>query len=341
MHHIPLRAPQAGAFSAAGNPQTPPLHTGSGVSIAVPPQHDARAAHHSFKPSDIDADPSQRGTDNQDEDSLDLAQAEIYLIIRSPLKLRGKDDIDEVLTNRTRWIDLIFNAMDDDYEEPPAHLTPEKRDQFIAMQKANRRKLHHFLYKYLPTIGKNADTWTNARAMQVFDLVVEAHANGGPRSIDSIQPNVRMKCSERMQEVISVIQRKAILRYDVVKGQRLYQIIANPKIAATKKESNKTCNTVKAGVYERGKLVAETSASRNAGEGPDDQEEMDDEEMGHEEDEEDVNWPDAVEQEGLGQVGEAQYGAVQGAEGGTVDDDWWMRANLRFDPLPDDFNFPT
>jgi len=126
-----------------------------------------------------------------------------------------------VKQRREYWLTQLFRAMDGKYEKPPAGLSQKKRKQWRTMQTKNHDKMMSFLDVVLPTLGKNANTWTDACVIKVFDTIVDAHENGGPRKVDSVYPNVSLKCSARMSEVVGAIRRLAIVRWDVIQGLRI------------------------------------------------------------------------------------------------------------------------
>lgn len=176
---------------------------------------------------------------------MSSVQAQRYTTIRASLSFHGPDDVVQVKWDREHWLSQLFEAIDSDWERPPANLSNQKRDEWMKMQKVNRRKMKKYLDENVPALGRDADTWTEACIVKVFDAVGEAHENGGPRKVDSVYPNVSLKCSDRMIAVVGGIQRKTIVRFDVIQGLRIYQFVAHPRHAELRKRSNNHSNTWK------------------------------------------------------------------------------------------------
>lgn len=71
---------------------------------------------------------------------MSSVQAQRYTTIRASLSFHGPDDVVQVKWDREHWLSQLFEAIDSDWERPPANLSNQERDEWMEMQKVNRRR---------------------------------------------------------------------------------------------------------------------------------------------------------------------------------------------------------
>jgi hypothetical protein len=162
--------------------------------------------------------------------------ADMY-IKRVALNITGIDNFNEVKAEREKWIRAIMQAFDDPYNQTPKTKTVDL-EEFQRWQKE-----HHALTMEVleedPT-GRLAE----AIATHLYHQVVDGHAKGSlvKSSGNSFRHDDKLKCKERLENIIKALTGLAIIRYDLATGARVHELVANPDAVFKRKEENKLEN---------------------------------------------------------------------------------------------------
>ena len=192
--------------------------------------------------------------------------AEKY-IRREELDIDGDGNVEEVKAERDAWIRSIMQAFDAPYnQEPKTKKIPVA--EFLRWQKE-----HHSLTMEKIQEGANNDL-AEATATYLYGLVVEGHEKGSliKSPGTSFNYNLKINCKDRLEKIIEVLERLAIIRYDLVCGARVHELVANPVAVFNRKEENKLENDKKKPAREamlgrkaEEKAMAEGTAKSDAG----------------------------------------------------------------------------
>jgi hypothetical protein len=162
--------------------------------------------------------------------------ADMY-IKRVALNISGIDDFNEVKAEREKWIRAIMQAFDDPYNQTPKTKTVDL-EEFQRWQKE-----HHALtmevFEQDPT-GRLAV----AIATHLYNQVVEGHTKGSlvKSSGNSFKHDDKLKCKDRLENIIKALTGLTIIRFDLVTGARVHELVANPDAVFKRKEENKLEN---------------------------------------------------------------------------------------------------
>jgi hypothetical protein len=162
--------------------------------------------------------------------------ADLY-IKRVALNISGLDNFNEVKAEREKWIRAIMQAFDDPYNNTPKTKTVDL-EEFQRWQKE-----HHALtmevFEEDPT-GRLLE----AIATHLYNQVVGGHQKGSlvKSSGNSFRHDDKLKCKERLENIIKALTGLAIIRYDLATGARVHELVANPDAVFKRKEENKLEN---------------------------------------------------------------------------------------------------
>jgi hypothetical protein len=175
-----------------------------------------------------------------------LADAKGMANTRITLEVMGDDDRDLVVSHPEYWVPLIANAFDSDFLVEPddgTKLTPEGQAEWTRWQREHDNKV----WGILNAREGDAPRFVQSCAYIFYDLVLEAHeqGNGLPhvgKTIANPGPNIHLKCSERINNAISVLAKFPIVRYDFLRQDRLDGLAANPLGFVNRKVENMWVN---------------------------------------------------------------------------------------------------
>jgi hypothetical protein len=175
-----------------------------------------------------------------------LADAKGMANTRITLEVMGDDDRDLVVSHPEYWVPLIANAFDSDFLVEPndgTKLTAEGQAEWTRWQREHDNKV----WGILNAREGDAPRFVQSCAYIFYDLVLEAHeqGNGLPhvgKTIANPGPNIHLKCSERINNAISVLAKFPIVRYDFLRQDRLDGLAANPLGFVNRKVENMWVN---------------------------------------------------------------------------------------------------
>jgi endonuclease V-like protein UPF0215 family len=130
-----------------------------------------------------------------------------------------------------------MQAFDDPYNQAP-------KTKNIKLEEFQRwQREHHAL-----TMEMFEEDPTNrlaeAIATHLYNQVVDSHEKGSlvKSSGTSFIHDCNMKCKDRLEDIIKVLTGLTIIRYDLVTGARVHELVANPDAVFKRKEDNKQEN---------------------------------------------------------------------------------------------------
>lgn len=173
-------------------------------------------------------------------------------IQRTPLQVQ-EDDSEQVATNAHYWVPLIANAFDAAFQAQPDRsdlYTEAGLTEWIRWQEEHDDKIQAILYTH-----PKPQVLVQACAFLFLKHILEAHENGqGPihvlRTVAVGGSDPYLKCSERIHAAISTLEKLTIVRYDVLRVERLADLAANPKGFGERKIENLWVNYGKKRVKE-------------------------------------------------------------------------------------------
>jgi hypothetical protein len=152
-------------------------------------------------------------------------------------EVEGDDNVDEVKADPDKWIRAIMDTLDAPYNNAPETktLTPEKLLVFQRWQKEHYAITMEYLNEHVDS------DLTEASATVLYYMVVEAHEMGFliKSSGTSFKHDQKATCKDRMEKIIAVLKALTIVRKDLVFGDRLTELVANPWYILKRKEENK------------------------------------------------------------------------------------------------------
>ena len=165
-------------------------------------------------------------------------------IVNKQKKIKEGDDVAVVKAQPQKWITAIVRAFRKAPSDTPTlidfeDMSPKFLPGFIKWQTDHVEKTEKRL--------KGGARLPEAIATVVFNLVIQRHEKGtleksyGAR----IKPDTTLSCSTRLKLITAAIEKLAIIRWDVVAGIRLDDLVNNPVAAAKFKETNKKVNDLK------------------------------------------------------------------------------------------------
>ncbi|KAM0713115.1 hypothetical protein Q7P35_000567 [Cladosporium inversicolor] len=195
------------------------------------------SSHMSRRESLLVADDSDFKVASGPLQGMSRDEAADLCIKRVDLNVSGADNVDEVKVESEKWIRAIMQAFDDPYNPTPKtkNVDSEKFQQW--------QKEHHAL-----TTQVFRDDPTNklaeAIATNLYNQVVASHEKGFlvKSSGNSFRHDVLLNCKGRLENIIKALTGLTIIRYDLVTGARVHELVANPDAVFKRKEENKLEN---------------------------------------------------------------------------------------------------
>jgi hypothetical protein len=174
----------------------------------------------------------------------DLTEAKETVNTRIPLDILD-DDREAVFSCPQIWIPLIAKAFESDFLEQPdegPRLTPEGQAEWTRWQSEHQNKVWSILQS-----RPDASRFVQSCAWIFYQLVLDSHEMGKGlphvgKTIANPGPNVTLKCSERITNAITVLEKFPIVRYDFLKQDRLDGLAANPVGFVNRKIENMWVN---------------------------------------------------------------------------------------------------
>jgi hypothetical protein len=158
-------------------------------------------------------------------------------IKRVNLNISGDDNVDEVKAERDNWLHAILQAFDAPYNNAPKTKNIDL-EEFQRWQKE---------YHALTTEQLRQDpTYRLAEAIatHLYNQVVDSHKKGSlvKSSGNSFRHDEKLKCKARLENIIKAVTGLTIIRFDLVTGARVHELVANPDAVFKRKEENKLEN---------------------------------------------------------------------------------------------------
>lgn len=111
-------------------------------------------------------------------------------------------------------------------------LTPKEAEDWERWQTSNVNSVD-------ATLQLDGTLWeVEAHAQLILEEVEEIHKKDGGHRLSNLKANRDLKCSERLEAIVSVLQDYAIVRYDVLNDIKLHEFVKNPVGLANAKVSN-------------------------------------------------------------------------------------------------------
>ena len=168
-------------------------------------------------------------------------------IQRVPLQVQ-QDDSEQVVANAHYWIPLIANAFDAAFQaqpDRPEAYTEAGLAEWTRWQEEHDDKVQALLFAH-----PEPQALVQACAFLFLTKVLEAHENAqGPihvlRTVAVGGSNPHLKCSDRVRAAITTLETFPIVRYDLMRAERLVDFAANPKGFGERKVENLWINYAK------------------------------------------------------------------------------------------------
>lgn len=158
-----------------------------------------------------------------------LDEAKTIAIKRIKLNIVD-DDRDVVAARPGSWVLKIAKAVGVDYRtegEDHERLTEEARAEFTRWQTEHENKT----WAILSAKKESMSEFAQSCAMVLYKRVLEAHQLGledPGKAVSNGGADVKMKCSERINAAITAIEEYSIVKYDLLRLDRLEGLIASP-----------------------------------------------------------------------------------------------------------------
>jgi hypothetical protein len=182
-----------------------------------------------------------------------LADAQRVVVKHTVLNIVN-DDHAEVAANYQTWIPRITKPFDADFRAEPENVekfTEEGKDRFADWQSDHLNKVTVILAEHEAADNDSAAQYAQGCAWILFQKILETHTKGSmehvPSTIVTGGENTTMKCSARMEAAIKALEEYPIVRYDLLKRERLAAIVASPQGFYRKKVDNLFVNYKKRG----------------------------------------------------------------------------------------------
>ena len=220
------------------------------------------SSHMSRRESLLAADDSDFKVASRPLHDMSPDEAAEMCIKRVSLNISGDDNFNEVKSQRRNWIHAILQAFDSPYNNAP------KTKKIDLEEFQGWQKEHHALtteqLRWDPT-----DKLAEAIATHLYNQVVGSHEKGSlvKSSGNSFKHDDKLKCKERLEKIIKALTGLTIIRFDLVTGARVHELVANPDAVFKRKEENKLENDrkkVKKEAADAAKAAKETNKKPSA-----------------------------------------------------------------------------
>ena len=184
--------------------------------------------------------------------------AEIY-VRRVELEVVGDDNFEEVKADRGKWLRAILDAFDAPYLQVPD-------TKIMDLEEFQRWQKEHHSMTMEEFEKRSAKKHAEATATHLFHQVVDGHEKGSllASTGQSFAQEGRLNCKARLENVITAIKRSTIIRYDLVSGRRVTELVAHLVAFFNRKEENKQMNDKKAKEPSKKKAAKKANAEANA-----------------------------------------------------------------------------
>jgi hypothetical protein len=182
-----------------------------------------------------------------------LADAQRVTVKQTVLNI-ADDDHEEVAANYQTWITRITKPFDADFRAEPENVekfTEEGKTRFTDWQKDHLNKVTVILAEHEAAPNDSAAQYAQGCAWILFQKILDAHTKGMmghvPSTIVTGGDDKTMKCSTRIETAIQALEQYPIVRYDLLKRERLEAILASPLGFFRRKVENMFVNYKKKG----------------------------------------------------------------------------------------------
>lgn len=195
-------------------------------------------------------------------DSVDSALSN-GLIGRESLDIKNDDFEHQKSGGRPkRWVRKLVNAFAEDYLNEPEDTNktqPEQKEYYARWQK----QAHSSLF----AIFKGKDTSHLEKCCwYLFDAIIKAHELGVLTMPANNWSPSKLKCSTRLATTVTIIEKYAPVRLDILRLWHIEEIAANPEAFVKRKLINCWNNLIRAQKYKT-KKTSNAAAVQEAGEG--------------------------------------------------------------------------
>lgn len=195
------------------------------------------SSHMSRRESLLAADDSDFKVASGPLQGMSRDEAADLCIKRVNLNVSGADNVNEVKAESEKWIRAIMQSFDDPYNPTPKTKNVDP-DGFQEWQKE-----HHALTMEVFR-ADSTNKLAEAIATHLYNQVVASHEKGFlvKSSGNSFRHDVLLNCKGRLESIIKALTGLTIIRYDLVTGARVHELVANPDAVFKRKEENKLEN---------------------------------------------------------------------------------------------------
>jgi hypothetical protein len=156
------------------------------------------------------------------------------LISREPMTI-DNDDVTTVknATNSKAWVTKLISAFGEDYlltPEDTSKDSPAQLEWFARWQKQAHATVVGIISAKTP-VHLEKSCW------HLFDALVKAHELGIINPGNSLTPS-ELICSKRLDFIVSIIEKYALIRLDVLRAWHVDEIAANPEAFIKRKLVN-------------------------------------------------------------------------------------------------------
>jgi hypothetical protein len=175
---------------------------------------------------------------------------------RVRLSISGDDNVDEVKAEREMWLDSIMQAFDAPYNQTP-------KTKNIDLQGFQHWQKEHHALTMEQFEEDPADDLAEAIATHLYNQVVDGHEKGSlvESCGKSFRYDTKLNCKDRLEKIIKALTGLTIIRFDIVTGARVNELVANPDAVFKRKEENKLENDRKRVRTEAAKAADKKKAS--------------------------------------------------------------------------------
>ena len=153
---------------------------------------------------------------------------------REPMAIANDDvAVVKIDTNSQAWVTKLVSAFGQDYlatPEDPTKNTPAQLDWFTRWQKQAHASILNIIH------SKN-DEHLEKSCWNLLDAVLKAHELGVVDAGGNLSPS-GLKCSERLAFIVSMLEKYALVRLDVLRAWHVDEIAANPEAFIKRKLVN-------------------------------------------------------------------------------------------------------
>ena len=157
-----------------------------------------------------------------------FAEAEAVAYNRTPPTLRH-DDWSEVKASPTKHVQKLLSAFSDDYADAPEH--------FPLTKAADKTRWVAYQDGHVDKMSKYDEQTLEAACWVLLKHLIEAH-EVGMKTLRYHKIEGNTTCSDHVDMVAAAIRNYAVIRYDVVRLQRLDELVCCTTSAVSRKIAN-------------------------------------------------------------------------------------------------------